>query len=274
MDSRAFQDRSREDCATRGQWVGARRAAASEDQDEFGKAPRETPQFRRSLGDTLATDLVVSPPCGTSDPRCYARTMGGSGDERELEELIDAREFERAATAALRCYGPELYGFLMNLMGGEADAAEVFSQTGEDLWRGLPSFGRRCSVRTWMYLLARHAAARFRRSPWNRGGRTSDERLDAAVADSRSRTSPWLRTDVKDKWRALRETLDPDDRALLVLRVDRGMGWNEVARVMLDREDAGDAEVAREAARLRKRFQLLKRDLRKRAREAGLIEED
>jgi len=199
--------------------------------------------------------------------------MGGSGDERELEELIDAREFERAATAVLRCYGAELYGFLVNLMNGGADAAEVFSQTAEDLWRGLPSFGRRCSMRTWMYLLARHAAARFRRSPWNRGGRTGDERLDAMVAQARSNTSPWLRTDVKDKWRALRETIDPDDRALLVLRVDRGMGWNEVARVMLDREDAGDAEVAREAARLRKRFQLLKTEWRRRARETGLLGE-
>ena len=39
------------------------------------------------------------------------------------------------------------------------------------------------------------------------------ERLDGLVADARSRTQPWLRTDVKDKWRALRESLEPDDRA-------------------------------------------------------------
>jgi len=137
----------------------------------------------------------------------------------------------------------------------------------------MPSFGGRCSVRTWMYLLARHAAARFRRSPWNRGGRTGDEHLDSKVAEARSRTSPWLRTDVKDKWRALREALEPDDRALLVLRVDRDLSWSEVARVMLGSEEPHPGELSRETARLRKRFQLLKQDLRRRAREAGLLED-
>ena len=42
---------------------------------------------------------------------------------------------------------------------------------------------------------------------------------------------------------------------------------------MLGREDAGADELAREAARLRKRFQLLKGDLRRRASEAGLLDE-
>jgi len=200
--------------------------------------------------------------------------VGESGGEQELAELIRARDLERAATTALRLHGPEVYGFLVNLMGGETDASEVFSQTAEDLWRGLPSFGGRCSVRTWIYLLARHAAARYRRSPWNRGGRTGDSNLDGLVADSRSRTSPWLRTDVKDKWRALRETLEPDDRALLVLRVDRDLAWSEVARVMLGSENPEAGELSRETARLRKRFQLLKQELRKRARAAGLIKEE
>src|SRR5262249_37490191 len=154
----------------------------------------------------------------------------------------------------LRSYGPELFGFLVNLMGGPGDAGEVFSQTAEDLWRGLPTFGARCSVRTWLYLLARHAAARYRRSPWNRGGRTGDSKLDEVVAGVRSQTEPWLRTEVKDRWHALRESLEPDDRALLVLRVDRDLSWTDVARVMLGAEEPSSEELDREAARLRKRF--------------------
>src|SRR5262249_15411460 len=98
--------------------------------------------------------------------------MGASGEERELVELIRGRDFQRAATDVLSRYGAEVYGFLINLMGSEADASEVFSQASEDLWRGLPTFRAQCSVRSWLYLLARHAAARFRRTPWNRGGRT------------------------------------------------------------------------------------------------------
>lgn len=191
--------------------------------------------------------------------------------EGELAALIRDKQLDRAATQALEAYGAELYGFLVSLLGNEADAADVFSQVGEDLWRGLPSFGLGCSVRTWLYVLARHAAARFRRSPWHR--RVGESRLDGIVERARTQTQPWLRTDVKDRFRALRDALDPDDRSLLVLRVDRGLAWEEVARVMLGVEAADAAVLGRETDRLRKRYQLLKDELRKRAREAGLADE-
>src|SRR5262245_19301247 len=120
--------------------------------------------------------------------------------EMELGALIRERALDRAATRALEAYGPELFGFLINVLGNDSDAAEVLWQVGEDLWRGLPAFAQECSVRTWLYVLARHAAARFRRSPWNR--RTGDSRFEAMVAHARTNTQPWLRTDVKDRWRA------------------------------------------------------------------------
>ena len=185
------------------------------------------------------------------------------GAEDELCALIRAKELDRAATRALESYGPELYGFLVNYLGNETDAADVFSQVGEDLWKGLPAFALGCTVRTWLYVLARHAAARFRRSPWNR--RTGDSRLDALVDRARTQTQPWLRTDVKDRFGALRESLDPDDRSLLVLRVDRKLSWEEVARVTLGDEAPDELVLVRETDRLRKRYQLLKDDLRRKA---------
>jgi RNA polymerase sigma-70 factor (ECF subfamily) len=197
----------------------------------------------------------------------------GESIETELAGLVRERAFDRAATRALEEYGAELYGFLVSLVGNEPDAAEVFAQVSEDLWRGIPTFGSRCSVRTWLYVLARNAASRFRRSPWDRGARrTGDARLDDFVASARSRTQPWLRTDVKDRFRALRESLDPDDRALLILRVDRALPWQDIARVMLGDEVVAEEAQEREVARLTKRFQLLKEDLRRRAKESGLLE--
>jgi RNA polymerase sigma-70 factor (ECF subfamily) len=201
--------------------------------------------------------------------------MAGLHDrEREVLDLLQVREPGQAATLALRAYGPELYGFLTAQLRNEHEAAEVFSQLAEDFWRGLPAFGWRCSLRTWMYLLARHAACRFRASPWNRGGRTGDSRLDEQIAEVRSRTGPWLRTDVKDRLRELRDSLDPDDRLILVLRLDRGLSWNDVALVTLGEEGASAVAVKRESARLRKRFQDLKDELRVRARESGLLDAD
>ena len=87
-----------------------------------------------------------------------------------------------------------------------------------------------------------------------------------------SRTQPWQRTEVKDRFSQLREALDPDDRILLTLRIDRDLAWDEVARVMLDGEAADAGTLQRETDRLRKRFQLLKTELRKRAQAAGLLD--
>ena len=197
----------------------------------------------------------------------------GQDLEAELAALLRERSFHRAATRAFEGYGAELYGFLVTFVGNEPDAAEVFAQVSEDLWKGLPAFTSRCSVRTWLYVLARHAALRFRRSPWNhRGRRTGDARLDDFIAEARSRTEPWLRTDVKDRFRALRESLDPDDRALLTLRVDRALPWQDIARVTLGDEAVDEVGQQREVARLTKRFQLLKEEIRRRAKEAGLLD--
>jgi RNA polymerase sigma-70 factor (ECF subfamily) len=77
---------------------------------------------------------------------------------------------------------------------------------------------------------------------------------------------------VKDRFRQLRESLDPDDRMLLVLRVDRDLPWNEIARVMLGRESPEPESLKRESERLRKRFQLIKDELRERAHELGVNE--
>jgi RNA polymerase sigma-70 factor, ECF subfamily len=193
--------------------------------------------------------------------------MGGD-HEAVLAGLIRDGALKEAATLALDVYGPELYGFLVHLMGNPADADEVFSQVSEDLWRGLPEFSSQCSVRTWLYVLARHAAARFRRSPWNhRDRRTNDSKLDALVQHARTHTQPWLRTDNKDRLRTLRDSLDPDDRSLLVLRIDRALDWKDIARVMLGDQSADGVELQRETERLRKRFQLLKDELRERMRQ-------
>ena len=199
------------------------------------------------------------------------------GDEKdaEVERLVAAGELDKAATQLMEAYGSEIYGFLVNLMSNETAASDVFSQFAEDLWSGLPKFKFKSSARTWLYVLARHAGARYRRTPWNKKDRRGgDSRIQSLADVARSRTQPWQRTEIKDKFSALRESLEPDDRILLTLRVDRDLPWDEVARVMLDEgsDDPTPETLKRECDRLRKRFQLLKNELRKRAEESGLLD--
>ena len=190
--------------------------------------------------------------------------------EPRIRSLLEEGDYRAAATLAVEGYGPEVFGFLVAFARNPRDASEIFSQTCEDLWIGLPRFERKCSMRTWMYTLARHAAARFRRSPHRRPGRhvaLSD--ISEMAIRVRTETLRFLRSEAKDLFAPIRDSLGQDDRMLLVLRVDRGMSWKEIARVLAGDED--EEALDRAAARLRKRFQLVKDEIRARAQEVGLL---
>jgi hypothetical protein len=63
-----------------------------------------------------------------------------------------------------------------------------------------------------------------------------------------------------DAFADVRSQLDDDDQVILVLRVDRSMGWRDIARVIAEGDD--DADVDRVAATLRKRFERIKTRIR------------
>ena len=196
--------------------------------------------------------------------------------EAAIRAHADRGVHKEAATAAIEGYGPELLGFVMALLRDEAAAGDVFSQLCEDIWSGLPGFQWHSSFRTWAYAVARHAVHRHLRSPHVRRNRPlADEDVSQLADRVRSTTLNYLRTEVKEKVTQIREKLDPDDQALLILRVDRNLAWNEVAEILLG-EDEGEGReaIARKAAALRKRFERLKDELRRLAREHGLIEKE
>jgi len=86
------------------------------------------------------------------------------------------------------------------------------------------------------------------------------EILSALPMELRSDTPRHLRTDAKTSVQKLREELSPEEQTLLVLRIDRGLDWREVAEVV----DAEEAAV-------RKRFERLRDKLRKLAKDRGLL---
>lgn len=199
--------------------------------------------------------------------------------ELEVRGRHERGDIKGAAEVALRGYGAEIFGFLAATHRSEEDAEEVFSAFCEDVWRGLPKFGWECTFRTWAYTLARHASYRFRKGARRRGEREMplpSGPLSAVVAEVRTETQTFMRTQTKDRFAELRDALPDEDRALLVLRVDKDLAWTDIARVMLgERGGEGaardEAALKREAARLRKRFQLVKERLLEEGRRAGLV---
>jgi RNA polymerase sigma-70 factor (ECF subfamily) len=198
--------------------------------------------------------------------------------ERELRERLSRGDVNGATELALRGYGPEILAFLVALHRDEDSAGEVFSTFTEALWRGMAGFAGRSTLRTWAYGIARRASLKHRRNARRRAARFTPiaEGSDVArVAEMvRTETLPHLRSTVKSRIVALRESLAPEDQELLMLRIDRQLAWNELALVMAEGEAPLEGEdLKRASARLRKRFQAVKEKLREMARREGLVAE-
>jgi RNA polymerase sigma-70 factor (ECF subfamily) len=204
------------------------------------------------------------------------RMAEGLDLETSIRAACDAADPVTAATLIIEGYGGELMAFLLARLRSQSDAEEVFAAIAEKLWIGLPGFEWRCSLRSWLYRLARNAAIDFSTAAQNRPGRhvrLSHQASPSWLVDRvRSTTATYRQTAAKDRMRELRETLPLDDQMLLILRVDRAMDWRDLATAMSDEHlSLEGAELEREAARLRKRFERVKERLRELAREAGLL---
>ncbi len=207
----------------------------------------------------------------------------GSGAKARVEAHIEracrAGDYNTAATLAIDHYGGEILAFLISRVRSVSDGEEVFATFAEKLWIGLPTFEWRSTLRSWAYRLARNASNDYASAAHNKRGRRvpisqASPSWDASAAVERARTTTarYRKTDAKDRVRALREALSADDQMLLILRVDRGMDFRELAAAMADGQEAVDDDALdKSAARLRKRFERVKERLRELAREDGLI---
>lgn len=192
--------------------------------------------------------------------------------EDDIRHACEQERFSQAVTLALKGFGPEVMGYLVAMTKNEVDAADAFSLYCEDVWKGLPRFRWASSFRTWSYTVARHALSRLTRDPERRRPKVaitgSQELMELAV---HIRTTAMLNrgSDPASRAEVLREQLEPDDRTLLILRIDRKLSWQDIARVFLaETPDAPESEVTKTSAMLRKRFERVKERLRKLAAES------
>jgi RNA polymerase sigma-70 factor (ECF subfamily) len=173
--------------------------------------------------------------------------------EADVLALLDAGDLARAATAAIKGYGPQVLGYLTAVLRDDDEAADAFSVFCEDLWRGMASFRRESSVRTWAYRVAWHAAMRAARQPYRqRRRRLATSAASAIAAEVRSTTLTHMKQANVDKLAEVRKSLTAEEQTLLILRVDRELSWKDIAQVMAPLDEAA----------LRKRFERLKEALR------------
>jgi RNA polymerase sigma-70 factor, ECF subfamily len=169
----------------------------------------------------------------------------------------------------------EIMRLIASLLHNPERAKDAFSLFCEMLLKGLPGFRWESSFRTWAYRLARNACYQLQHAPSGRELPVASSAFPEQALGLRSDTRPWQRTSVKERFRALRDSLEPEERMLLMLRVDQQLPWNEVAQIMWDSDEPPTGEaLARKATALRQHFQRVKTHLRTLAIEQGLIEQD
>ncbi len=174
-----------------------------------------------------------------------------------VRELAAAAQYDEATALVIHRFGPEIMGLLVALCHHDSQAGDAYSLFCEKVWKALPAFRFDASVRTWAYVLARRAMADVKRSDARRphGGGASPSQLPDLCERARSETQSFVKTTRKLELRELRAELSEDDQLLLVLRIDRELPWDAIARVF---ESSVPGETAPAAATLRKRFQRAK----------------
>ncbi|HLL20689.1 MAG TPA: sigma-70 family RNA polymerase sigma factor [Kofleriaceae bacterium] len=190
--------------------------------------------------------------------------MSSSVDD-EIAALLAAGQREKAVTKTIEAHGPNIVEYVSAVLRDEDAAQDVFGHFCEELWKSIGSFRGESQLTTWMYTLVMRSVARYRRDGYRNRGRPLLTEEISKLAERLSTTPAYKRTQVKDSIARLRESLEPEEQALLFLRIDQGLPWNEVAAIL---SEGGEAV---EPAALRKRFERAKTRLKKLAQDEGLL---
>lgn len=181
--------------------------------------------------------------------------------DADLPPLLAAERFMEATTLVLRTLGPEILGFLSAVLGN-VEGDEVFAAFSESLWRSLAGYRSKCGIRTWAYMLARQQIARHRKGARRQLPQVRISELADVLQEVRKTYTTRRATLTR-----LRNELSIEDRELLILRIDRELSFDEIALLFVEDPSTADEQaLRREAARLRKRFQLIKDQLITRVR--------
>jgi RNA polymerase sigma-70 factor, ECF subfamily len=195
--------------------------------------------------------------------------------EEEIHDLCRRGELHLAVDRIMRGYGRDIRKMMNSVLPDDERAQDAFGLFSERLLKGLKNFRWESSFRTWAYRMARNACLKQVNAASAREMAVTRSALPEHSLRQRTATNPWQRTDVKERFRALRKSLDPQDQKLLALRLDQNLPWQEVARAMATPEEPLHGEaLARRAAATRQQFQRIKARLRTLARQEGLVEDE
>jgi RNA polymerase sigma-70 factor (ECF subfamily) len=163
-----------------------------------------------------------------------------SSEAEAEDDLILIREAAAGNTASferlMERHQASVHRFVRTLTTDAGAAEDALQETFVAAWRGAARFRGEAPVRSWLFTIARHAVRRQFRRP--AGAPSAGEMApldDLAVQAGWGCTDPEssaMRREREDVVRRALDSLEPDDRRVLVLRDLEGLSGVETAAVL------------------------------------------
>ena len=192
--------------------------------------------------------------------------------EEEVRCLCQQGAVGKAVERVLQGHGLEVQRVMSGILRDEVRVQDAYGIFCERLLKWLPGFRGEGQLWMWLNRMARNSCLQLLKAPGRREVPVSDSQFPDQARPERSQTPLWQQDAMKERFRALRESLQPQDRMLLALRLDQKLSWREVARRMSGPQGALTEEALnRRATTLRQQFQRAKARLRALAMEDSLL---
>jgi RNA polymerase sigma-70 factor (ECF subfamily) len=169
-----------------------------------------------------------------------------------------------AAEAALREHGSAVLRYLRSLLRDADEADDAFSLFSEQVWKRIGTFRAEGGFEVWLFRIAFREALRLREGGWTRKRRPLPTTEAGRIAAEVRRTASVSRERRMDALDRLRSSLSFEDQHLLVLRVDHGLSFRDIAATLGEGESVDEGTA-------RKRFERAKGRLARLAKAEGLL---
>lgn len=180
-------------------------------------------------------------------------------DEQRLIQLAakgDCEAFEQL----LRRYESTIWRLCYRMTANEEDAADLTQEALVRVWQKLPDFRFRSSFSTWLYRLTTNLCLDFLRSKKRRptvplereddGEPSLPEPRDPAPTPEEA----VLASEEQERLQKALAALEPEQRRLLALRVDRELNYAQMAEILSVPEGTVKSRLARAREALRKKL--------------------
>lgn len=180
--------------------------------------------------------------------------------EDEVRALLSKGADGAAATRVIQAFGQRVMAHLRTVLRDPDDVEDAHSVWAEHVWKGLPRFAWRSSLRTWAFRLALNVALNMRNEAFRRRVRRFETGEASALAASLRSSGSYERK--RNKMGELRRYLTDAELMLVSVHTELELSWDEAAEVYAEAGEHVSADtLAKRWERLKARMARLARDL-------------